>query len=300
MYGTYTSMEAKILVVDDDPLISELLIQTLCQVENGYTFYKAINGEDGIAIATDILPDLIVMDWEMPGMSGIETCKRLKSNPLLASTPVIISTGVMISSENLKSALDAGAVDFIRKPYDRFELQARVNSALMLAQSWRTIVKQREQILVQEKERLERELEFRSKELINQMLFISTNCNRIEKVIEQVKGLYPYLNKTGNKILEQIVRESTTTLEQTFWTDFELHFDAIYPSFLKNLHARHPDLTQSERRLCAFIRLNMSTKDIAAIAHLELQSVNMARSRLRSKLGLERDANLFVYLSMIS
>jgi DNA-binding response OmpR family regulator/DNA-binding CsgD family transcriptional regulator len=293
-------MEAKILVVDDDPLISELLIQTLCQVENGYTFYKAINGEDGIAIATDILPDLIVMDWEMPGMSGIETCKRLKSNPLLASTPVIISTGVMISSENLKSALDAGAVDFIRKPYDRFELQARVNSALMLAQSWRTIVKQREQILVQEKERLERELEFRSKELINQMLFISTNCNRIEKVIEQVKGLYPYLNKTGNKILEQIVRESTTTLEQTFWTDFELHFDAIYPSFLKNLHARHPDLTQSERRLCAFIRLNMSTKDIAAIAHLELQSVNMARSRLRSKLGLERDANLFVYLSMIS
>lgn len=293
-------MEAKILVVDDDSLISELLIQTLSQGENGYTFYKAINGQEGIAIATDILPDLIVMDWEMPGMSGIETCKRLKSNPLLASTPVIISTGVMISSENLKSALDAGAVDFIRKPYDRLELQARVNSALMLAQPWRTIVKQREQILVQEKERLERELEYRSKELINQMLFISVNCNRIEGVIERVKGLYPYLNKTGNRILEQIVRESSTALEQNFWTDFELHFDAIYPSFLKNLHSRHPDLTQSERRLCAFIRLNMSTKDIAAITHLEQQSVNMARSRLRSKLGLERDASLFVYLSMIS
>ncbi|MHC1703543.1 MAG: response regulator [Tenuifilaceae bacterium] len=290
----------KILIVDDDPLISEFLIHILEQLNNGYIFFKAINGKLGIEVALEVIPDLIIMDWEMPVMIGIEATKILKSTKETANIPIIIATGVMNSSKNLKIALDAGAVDYIRKPFDKYEVQARVNSALMLANSWKTVIAQQEQIMRNENEKLTSELEFRSKELINHSIFITRSLQKTDKILDQIKGLYPYLNKTGNKLLETIIKENSFNVSQTFWTDFEFHFDEIYPGFFKKLLAKHPDLTPSERKLCAFLRLNMSTKDIASITFVDPQSINIARSRLRASLYLEREANLFNYLVSFS
>jgi DNA-binding response OmpR family regulator/DNA-binding CsgD family transcriptional regulator len=292
-------MDSKILIVDDDPLSSELLTRILEQLKNGYNFYKAINGKMGVEIAMEVLPDLILMDWEMPVMNGIDATIALKSNKSTSTIPIIILTGAKSSSENLKLALDAGASDFIRKPYDKFELQARVNSALTLSRSWKTIVEQQQQLLLQEKNILETELEYRNRQLINHSLFIAQNYQKTQKILDQVKKLYPYLNQTGNKQLEQIIKENSFDLEQSFWSEYEQQFDELYPGFFKNLQKMHPNLTQGEKKLCAYIRLNMSTKDIASIAHVDPHSINIARSRLRTKLKLDRDTNLFIYLSLI-
>jgi DNA-binding response OmpR family regulator/DNA-binding CsgD family transcriptional regulator len=289
----------KILIIDDDPLILELLARTLRLQENGYSFYKAVNGKEGVDAALEILPDLIIMDWEMPEMDGIEATKALKANKNTAAIPIIISTGIMNSSENLKIALEAGAVDFIRKPFDGYELQARVKSSLLLAQSWKTILEQKEQLLQKEKESLQKELDFKNKELINFSIFITKNYRKDQRILEQIKRLYPYLNKTGNKLLEKIVKDNSFDIEQAFWSDFELLFDDIYPAFFKSLQKMHPNLTPNEKKLCAYIRLNMSTKDIAEITHLDPKSINIARSRLRAKLKLDRESNLFIYLSLI-
>jgi len=69
--------------------------------------------------------------------------------------------------------------------------------------------------------------------------------------------------------------------------------------FYKELHKAHPDLTPNEIKICAFIRLNMSTKEISAITHQTVKTINMARFRLRKKLNIDRDENLLSYFKSL-
>lgn len=287
----------KILIVDDQPFTIELFIKILEENKGSFTFYQALNGKTALKIAEEKVPDLIVMDWEMPNLNGIDTIKLIKKNKKTAEIPVIMSTGVMTSSHNLKTALEAGAIDFIRKPFDKIELQARVNSTLLLVNSNKKLIEQKEQILKEEADRLKKELEFKSKELISNALFITKNTQKFDRLIDDIKQLYPYLNQSGNKLLEKLIREYSFNLSQDFWTDFELHFEEIHPGFFARLQEYFSDLTVNEKKLCGFIRLNMSTKEIASVAHLNPQSINVARSRLRSKLNLDRDENLTQFIA---
>ena len=122
----------KILLIDDEPDIINSIINILEQEDSNYLFYQATNGLSGITAAERHQPQIIITDWDMPGLSGIGTIKRLKESEITKHIPVIMLTGKMTSSENLKTALDAGAIDFIRKPIDKIELIARTKSMLML------------------------------------------------------------------------------------------------------------------------------------------------------------------------
>jgi len=235
----------------------------------------------------------------MPEMSGIDAIIELKKNPKTSAIPIIVSTGVMTSSHNLKTALESGAIDFIRKPVDMIELKARVNSVLMFVKSNHELIEQRERMHKEEADKLKNELEFKSRELINNALYISKYSEKMEKLIEDVKALYPYLNQTGNKKLYQIIQDYVNDVNHLYWPDFELHFEEIYPGFFKRLTEKCPHLTATEKRLCAFIKLNMNSKDIAQITYQTPESINVTRSRLRSKLGLERDENLYVFLNSL-
>jgi len=129
----------KILVVDDqkDNLIT--IVGMIEEKKQAWNIYQANNGELAINIAEKIIPDLIIMDWEMPQMSGIEATRKLKQNELTKDIPIIICTGIMTSSEHLETAFEAGAVDFIRKPIDMIELHSRIQSMLMLSESYNQI-----------------------------------------------------------------------------------------------------------------------------------------------------------------
>jgi signal transduction histidine kinase len=85
------------------------------------------------------VPDLIITDWEMPGMSGIDLIKKLKNNKMTFDIPVIMCTGVMTSSKNLMTARNVGAADYIRKPIDKIELLAITKANLHLADNYRKI-----------------------------------------------------------------------------------------------------------------------------------------------------------------
>lgn len=138
--------EAKILVIDDEQTYLDLITETL--KDKDYKILQALNGKMGYMVAQKFIPDIIITDWEMPEMNGIETLIELKENPLTRDIPVIMCTGIMTSSENLDLALNAGAVDFIRKPVEPLELVARINSALKLSQSLLKIKAQNENLLV--------------------------------------------------------------------------------------------------------------------------------------------------------
>ena len=123
----------KILIVDDEPLNISLYFEMLRQ--DDYNIIAAADGLEAVQKAEIELPDLIILDWNMPRLNGLEALKRIKSDEKTNKIPVLMITGVMTSSENLTSALQEGAIDFLRKPFDRMELKTRVRSDLLLSQT---------------------------------------------------------------------------------------------------------------------------------------------------------------------
>jgi DNA-binding CsgD family transcriptional regulator len=97
----------------------------------------------------------------------------------------------------------------------------------------------------------------------------------------------------SQKALERIIKEIDTTLKvQEDWKQFEYHFDKVHGDFLTRLTQEFLDLTPGEQKLCAFLRLKMDTKEIANLMGISLRGVEVARYRLRKKLGLDKHQNL--------
>ena len=120
---------ARILVVDDTPANIKLLVDVLTVA--GYAASAATNGADALAQIATELPDLVLLDIMMPGMSGYEVCQKLRANPDTALLPIVLCTSLDPQSERLKG-IEAGADDFLSKPINRPELLARVKSLLRI------------------------------------------------------------------------------------------------------------------------------------------------------------------------
>ncbi len=125
-----------ILIVDDQPENLQVITDIFIKSKLQYEILQAPNGKIALKIIEKVLPDLIITDWEMPEMDGIEFIKQLKQNANTVDIPVIMCTGVMTSSKNLETSLQAGAVDYIRKPIDEIELIARTRANLHLADNY--------------------------------------------------------------------------------------------------------------------------------------------------------------------
>jgi phosphoserine phosphatase RsbU/P len=121
----------RILIVDDDPAVQLVLTRLLRR--QGYEVEVATNGEEGLAQAQNLHPALIICDWMMPRMNGIEVCRRVKADPELSTTFFILLTSLGSVEDRVKG-LDAGADDFISKPIEINELTARVRAGLRLHQ----------------------------------------------------------------------------------------------------------------------------------------------------------------------
>jgi putative two-component system response regulator len=119
-------------VVEDDAS-NRALLDALLRRE-GYEVVIAANGPDGLNAVRDDAPDLVLLDIEMPGMSGLEVCRDLRADPDTVALPIILLTG-RTETRDVVDGLDAGADDFLRKPYERAELLARIRSVLRLAEA---------------------------------------------------------------------------------------------------------------------------------------------------------------------
>jgi putative two-component system response regulator len=116
-----------ILVVDDEAHIRSLLIGFL--TGEGYEVVAASDGEEALSVAQSEDLQLVLLDIRMPGIDGVETCKKLKANEKTRLIPVIIITGYQDSKMEV---LEAGAEDFVNKPFDMVELAIRVKSILRI------------------------------------------------------------------------------------------------------------------------------------------------------------------------
>jgi len=122
----------KILVIDDQPE-NIFYLQDRLQKE-GFAVLSANSGRTGIEAALTQLPDLILLDIMMPEISGLEVCRFLVQDSRTSRIPIILVTA-KTSAEDMREGLQAGAVDYIKKPINKIELLARVNSALKVKES---------------------------------------------------------------------------------------------------------------------------------------------------------------------
>ena len=118
-----------VLVVDDDPVIADLVAFRLGRL--GLQVTVETDGEAGLAATRQLRPDLVVLDWMMPRMNGLEVCRALRADadPTLARTPVLLLTA-KAQEPDLERGFAAGATDFVTKPFSTRELVSRVTAAL--------------------------------------------------------------------------------------------------------------------------------------------------------------------------
>lgn len=118
----------KILVVDDFPMNLELAEALL--TSEGYSVSKATSGEEGLAMIQKEIPDLVLLDVQMPNMNGYEMCRRIRNDPSLSYIPVLFITASELDKENMIEGLEVGGNDYISKPFDTAELLARIHAAI--------------------------------------------------------------------------------------------------------------------------------------------------------------------------
>ncbi|MEK6211540.1 MAG: phosphate regulon transcriptional regulator PhoB [Pseudomonadota bacterium] len=120
-------MAATILVVEDEPAIQELIAYNLKQA--GHQPLRADNAEQAMNLVQNALPDLVLLDWMLPGQSGIDFARRLRSDKRTRTVPIIMLTARSDEQDKL-TGLDSGADDYITKPFSPRELNARIKAVL--------------------------------------------------------------------------------------------------------------------------------------------------------------------------
>ncbi len=128
--GDMKQIKNTILIIDDDPDMRHVLEAVLSK--NDYHIEFAVNGLEGLEKVEKLVPDLILLDVMMPGMDGFEVCRRLKSSKKYLKIPIIMVTA-LDTREDMVQGLEAGADDFIHKPFNNIELRARVRSMLRIS-----------------------------------------------------------------------------------------------------------------------------------------------------------------------
>ena len=125
-------LKHKVLIVEDETTQMELLAYNLEKEQ--YQVFKAQDGEEGLLLAEENNPDLIILDWMLPKLSGIETCRQLKRGKKTKDIPIVMLTARGEENEKVRG-LDIGADDYIVKPYSLAELMARTRALIRRSNS---------------------------------------------------------------------------------------------------------------------------------------------------------------------
>lgn len=120
-------MKTRILLIEDDENITEMVRYNLERAE--FEIETALDGEEGLMRATEEVPDLVLLDWMLPNLSGLEICRRLRRTPETGNVPIIMLTARTEESDRVRG-LDTGADDYVTKPFSPKELIARIQAVL--------------------------------------------------------------------------------------------------------------------------------------------------------------------------
>lgn len=174
-----------------------------------------------------------------------------------------------------------------------YSLNKKANRAIQ------KIEHEKNKLLELELERTSQELEENQKSLTASSLKLIQKSERDAETVRKLESVLETTSPEGNKVILGIISDFKRISRSSNWNEFELLFQKVHKSFYDKLNENFPDLTANERKLCAFLKLNMSSKDIANITFQSEEAQKKARQRLRQKLSIDRDTNLSVFLQNI-
>jgi DNA-binding response OmpR family regulator len=223
----------RVLIIDDLPE-NVFMLQDRLEHE-GYEVLTAYDGQTGIDKAIEEIPDLILLDVMMPDITGIEVCKTLVKDPRTKNIPIILVTAKS-GAEDTKEGLEAGAFDYIKKPFNRIELLARVNSALKLSDAQKSLlesekrdtfyatvvtanhkIKQPLTLLSLSSSALKREIskeEISREALLKRVNYIDVAVKEITDVLDQLNAIKNPVISNYTKDIKMIKFEKDTSGEQ--------------------------------------------------------------------------------------
>lgn len=288
-------MKAKtILVIDDSRDAIRMIAEELKSHNDSFKIINANNGSNGVRIAREELPDIVLMDWDMPIMNGLEAIRILKTDHATRDIPVIMATGKMTTPQDLQTALEVGAVDYVRKPVDFVELSARMNTAIRLKEQHLAIRK----LLQQEIELKNRKLSTTSMLMVEKNGLLNDFYNRVNKL----EGTLPEMDYEDlRRQVRQLKRHISSHMDvDNSWDTFKVHFEEVNPRFFDRLDSVSNKLSHKDLKVCAYIKLRMDNKEIARLLNITSGSIRTALYRLKHKLGLDREANLRSFIEQLN
>jgi DNA-binding CsgD family transcriptional regulator len=141
-------------------------------------------------------------------------------------------------------------------------------------------------------------LDNKQRELTQKALHLTQQDEILGTIKNQLMEIKGEKGQT-NEVVLNILSDVDMYMKINSWDDFEKYFTEVHPDFYNKLKTIYPDLTQNEIRVCAMLKLNLNTKQIAEVFRKTSKSIEVTRTRIRQKIGLTRDENLFDKLSQI-
>ncbi|MEN8224355.1 MAG: response regulator [Bacteroidota bacterium] len=276
------NVPSNILIVDDIPSNIKLMVSILD--EHGYSVSYAQSGPDAIELCKKVKFELVLLDVMMPGMDGFEVCEELRFIDNYDNVPVIFLTA-RTDQESILKGFETGGVDYVTKPFSEKELLVRIKTHLDLKKT---------------RDALERELHFKKKIMTENALYISRRTELGNSIIDTLRGINRATHNEYSDKIQTAIAKLRNLIQGQEWKEFELRFEEEHSKFREKIMESHPDLTPNEIKLCTFLRLNMSSKEISEITGQSVRALETARSRMRKKLELSRSDNLVQYLCRIA
>ena len=160
------------------------------------------------------------------------------------------------------------------------------------------LAKSRSRRTILENERLEKDLELKNKELTTNVMYLLKKNEFMNSISNRLLDFKSKLKGDNRQTILDVVNELQTAADEEVWEEFEMRFQQVHNDYFDNLKQISPELSPSELKICAFLRLNMKTKEIAAITHLSIRTIEVTRSNIRKKLNLTHsDVNLISFLN---
>jgi ligand-binding sensor domain-containing protein len=155
-------------------------------------------------------------------------------------------------------------------------------------------------IIKLENEKLETEVSYKERELAAMALNITSKNEILDQIKTQLKGVSSSLTDDGKSSITPIIKliDSNIRLDND-WKKFEFYFDQVHSDFLKSLRKNYPDLTSSQLKLCAYLKMNLSSKEIAMLMNVSVAGIEKSRYRLRKKFNLEHELMLSDFIQKI-
>jgi tetratricopeptide (TPR) repeat protein/DNA-binding CsgD family transcriptional regulator len=147
-------------------------------------------------------------------------------------------------------------------------------------------------------EKLSDNLSVKERELTTKALLINQKNGVLQKIIGEL-DILNHENGNDEDRIRQLQRQLRRELSPNAWKEFEIQFSEVHPGFHNRLLEKYPQLTPNERRLCAFLRLDMNTREISSLTGQSLKSIEVARTRIRSKMELPHDHNLVNFIALL-